>query len=104
MLKGKKLHKQCLPKPMERYSCLDPSNHTVIQVHIYGKQEHFSTYSAIFRDATEHIKKALKTTTYLDNNKILKTPLAYKAIPLQSWTGPEGPRRLRLQDFKTIDT
>ena len=27
-----------------------------------------------------------------------------KAIPLQAWTGPEGSRRLRLQDFKTIGT
>jgi len=27
-----------------------------------------------------------------------------KAIPLQAWTGPEGSRRLRLPDFKTIDT
>jgi hypothetical protein len=27
-----------------------------------------------------------------------------KAIPLQAWTGPEGFRRLRLPDFKTIDT
>jgi hypothetical protein len=26
-----------------------------------------------------------------------------KAIPVQSWTGPEGSRRLRLQDFKTVD-
>jgi len=25
-----------------------------------------------------------------------------KAIPLQAWTGPEGSRRLRLQNFKTI--
>jgi len=25
-----------------------------------------------------------------------------KAIPLQAWTGPEGFRGLRLQDFKTI--
>jgi len=25
-----------------------------------------------------------------------------KAIPLKAWTGPEGPRRLRLPDFKTI--
>jgi hypothetical protein len=28
----------------------------------------------------------------------------YKAIPLQAWTGPEGSRRLRLSDFKTIGT
>jgi len=27
-----------------------------------------------------------------------------KAIPLKAWTGPEGSRRLRLPDFKTIDT
>jgi len=27
-----------------------------------------------------------------------------KAILLQAWTGPEGSRRLRLQDFKTIGT
>jgi len=25
-----------------------------------------------------------------------------KAVPLQAWTGPEGPRMLRLPDFKTI--
>jgi hypothetical protein len=25
-----------------------------------------------------------------------------KAVPLQAWTGPEGSRRLRLSDFKTI--
>jgi hypothetical protein len=27
-----------------------------------------------------------------------------KEIPLQSWTGPEGSRRLRLPDFKTLGT
>ena len=27
-----------------------------------------------------------------------------KAISLQAWTGPEGSRRLRLSDFKTIGT
>jgi hypothetical protein len=27
-----------------------------------------------------------------------------KSIPLQASTGPEGSRRLRLPDFKTIDT
>jgi len=25
-----------------------------------------------------------------------------KAIPLQAWRGPEGSKRLRLPDFKTI--
>jgi len=27
-----------------------------------------------------------------------------KAIPLQAWRGPEGSRRLRLPDLKTIGT
>ena len=27
-----------------------------------------------------------------------------KAIPLEVWRGPEGSRRLRLPDFKTIGT
>jgi len=27
-----------------------------------------------------------------------------KTIPLQAWTGPEGSRRLRFPDFKTIGT
>jgi hypothetical protein len=27
-----------------------------------------------------------------------------KAIPLQAWTGPEGSRKLRLSDFRTIVT
>ena len=27
-----------------------------------------------------------------------------KAIPLQAWTGPEGSRRLRFPDFKTVGT
>jgi hypothetical protein len=27
-----------------------------------------------------------------------------KAFPLQAWIGPEGSRRLRLPDFKTIGT
>ena len=26
------------------------------------------------------------------------------AIPVQTWTGPEGSRRFRLPDFKTIST
>jgi hypothetical protein len=31
-------------------------------------------------------------------------PEAIKAIPLQAWTGPEGSRRPKLPDFKTIST
>ena len=31
-------------------------------------------------------------------------PFTSKAIPLQAWTGPEGSRRLRFPDFKTVST
>jgi len=33
-----------------------------------------------------------------------KNGIKAKAIPLQAWTGPEGTRRLRFPDFKTIGT
>ena len=42
---------------------------------------------------------------------LLEVPMYYrpcfphvKAIPFQAWTGPEGSRRLRFPDFKTIGT
>jgi len=34
-----------------------------------------------------------------DRHETLKS---VKAIPLQAWTGPEGSKRLRLPNFKTI--
>ena len=36
--------------------------------------------------------------------KLEKTRILGKAIPLEAWTGPEGSRRLRLPDFKTVGT
>jgi len=39
------------------------------------------------------------------NTKVLsKEKLKGKTIPLQAFTGPEGSRRLRFPDFKTIAT
>ena len=37
-------------------------------------------------------------------NVIVKVKVKVKAIPLQAWIGPEGSRRLRRPDFKTIGT
>jgi len=37
-------------------------------------------------------------------NKIVQYKCKSKANPLQTWTGPEGSRRLRFPDFKTIGT
>jgi hypothetical protein len=34
----------------------------------------------------------------------ISLPLKGEAIPLQAFTGPEGSRRLKLLDFKTIGT
>jgi len=36
--------------------------------------------------------------------KYVKRKGKSKAISLQTWTGPEGSRTLRLPDFKTIGT
>jgi len=49
-------------------------------------------------------KKATQTKRSSDNKKLYIDVLKAKAVPLQAWTGPEGSRRLRLPDFKTIGT
>jgi hypothetical protein len=41
---------------------------------------------------------------YLVPNEHHSTKGKGKAILLEAWTGPEGSRRLRLPDFKTIST
>jgi len=41
---------------------------------------------------------------FMDNCFTLNTVKKGNAILLQAWTGPEGSRRLRLPDFKTIGT
>jgi hypothetical protein len=38
------------------------------------------------------------------NSNKLKGKNFVKAIPKEAWTGPEGSRKLRLPDFKTIGT
>jgi hypothetical protein len=42
--------------------------------------------------------------TYRQTSLRGRTVLKVRTIPLQAWTGPEGSRRLRLPDFKTIGT
>jgi hypothetical protein len=50
----------------------------------------------IFQRVTNrYIDYAVLTTTFLSEGK---------AIPLQTWTDPEGSRRMRLSVFKTICT
>jgi hypothetical protein len=56
-----------------------------------------------------YISKLSLSLSPLSKNKLLykhshKVIKKGKSIPLQAWTGPEGSRRLRLPDFKTIGT
>ena len=50
---------------------------------------------SLFRQSTLHV-----SGLFIAHHQEVKG----KAIPLQTWTGPEGSRRLRLPDFKTIGT
>jgi hypothetical protein len=45
-----------------------------------------------------------KTITHISHTNLFITYIKQKAIPLQAWTVPEGSRRLKLPDFKTVST
>jgi hypothetical protein len=47
-----------------------------------------------------NMNSTVVTLIYLINIYTIKG----KAMPLQAWTGPEGSRRLRLPDSKTVGT
>jgi len=47
--------------------------------------------------STEYRKYAMPLELNLKKGKV-------KALPLQTWTGPEGSRRVKLPDFQTIST
>jgi len=56
---------------------------------------------------TEHTNKSIlcgKMQSFLISDHVLCIVKKKKAIPLQTWTGPEGSRRLRLPDCKSIGT
>jgi hypothetical protein len=41
---------------------------------------------------------------FLNINVQVKGKVVGKAMPAQAWTRPEGPRRMRCQNLKTIST
>jgi len=51
-----------------------------------------------------HLHNPSSCCMALESTKPLTETSKGKAIPLQAWTGPEGSRRLRLPDFKTVGT
>jgi hypothetical protein len=48
--------------------------------------------------------EALSQNSIFGSHLLFGTENKGKAIPLQAWTDPEGSRRLRLPDFRTIGT
>jgi len=49
-------------------------------------------------------KKLSRHKLYRNNLTTASVKCKGKAISIQAWTGPEGSRKLRLPDFKTIGT
>jgi hypothetical protein len=58
------------------------------------------------RTATAHkaVREKLNLFPYKPHHFQHLLQVKGKAIPLQAWAGPEGSRKLRLPDFKTIGT
>jgi hypothetical protein len=54
------------------------------------------------KESQAHISNGSSDEFSIQNG--LKERGKLKAIPLQAWTVPEGSRRLRHPDFKTVDT
>jgi len=62
----------------------------------------FQEASSRFRVKSIHARHSYSPHATFFAQLIL--PYKGKAIPLQAWTGPEGSRRLRLPNFKTVGT
>ena len=56
------------------------------------------------RSVFEHTIYHVSVCCSFENIIIISSSSSRKAIPLQAWTGPEGSRRLRLPNFKTVGT
>jgi len=61
--------------------------------------KHCVQLSVLFQDDHTHLEMNYETPS-----SYIQVKVKGKAIPLQAWTGPEGSRRLRFPDFKTIST
>jgi len=59
----------------------------------------FDYFSKLFRENRRFVKNLTRLTGTVHEDYVKG-----KAIPLQAWTGPEGSRRLRFPDFKTVGT
>jgi hypothetical protein len=50
------------------------------------------------------VRRREKILEYAGTDVLINGKGKGTAIPLQAWTGPEGSRRLRLPDLKTVGT
>jgi len=73
-------------------------NIIVLNVHVPSKEKSDDSKDSF----NEELEKVFSNHFPKYRMKILLEDL--KAIPLQSWTGPEGSKKLRLTDFKTLGT
>ena len=48
-----------------------------------------------------HVRVLINCKLEVQLNKICIYAIKYKAVPFQTWSGPEGSRKLRLQDYTT---
>ena len=70
--------------------------------HIYYK--HHFVYTMSFRHVSPPRKPSSGSTAHAFQQRDQLNELKGKAIPLQAWTGPEGFKRLRIPNLKTIGT
>jgi len=60
----------------------------------------------LHEEISETFTCEIKSKTAVAKTAFIKTHVLFAskpaAIPLQAWSGPEGSRRMRLPDFKTI--
>jgi hypothetical protein len=70
------------------------------------RSRNHASYSARRRVKSWFGDKTILTKIYrgLPQSLQANVEVKVKAILVQAWTGPEGSRRFRLRDFKTIST
>ena len=67
---------------------------------VYTKQE-FGPKRAQVREVQRKLHRE-ELHDFYSSSLISKGKGKGRAIPVQAWAGPEGPRKLRFTDFKTI--
>jgi len=78
-----------------------PAETRVVLMNVYGKRRRKRHKK---RTVIRVFGRRKSNVTINTESGTEKSRTRVKAIPLQVWKGPEGSRRLRLPDFKTVGT